>query len=270
MDVETIERFISTKEITYQEALEVYAFFKQKVADYESEDLLDLMVRFQKVEEEIEVLQTRREVVFFNMVIVKAFLNSSLPWRARKYALKSGSQVYQIVQEEEDFFENKEDVKSFAGILVDLGSYFNSILNFGYAASCFHACCEYLFKCDAPLRDCAWAKRKEVIARKNLGRDFIYPSDEEINKTFKEYAKGIIEIIHGKGFTWRDPIESTEVFQKAYDEVKEQVLLESKALREKNMKVDNDELFKKAMKQRGISWKPPVKMEDKKSLFKRK
>ena len=78
------------------------------------------------------------------------------------------------------------------------------------------------------------------------------------------------EIIHGKGFTWRDPIESTEVFQKAYDEVKEQVLLESKALREKNMKVDNDELFKKAMKQRGISWKPPVKMEEKKSLFKRK
>lgn len=36
------------------------------------------------------------------------------------------------------------------------------------------------------------------------------------------------------------------------------------------MKVDNDELFKKAMKQRGISWKPSVKMEDKKSLFKRK
>ena len=59
-------------------------------------------------------------------------------------------------------------------------------------------------------------------------------------------------------------------FQIKNDEVKEQVLLESKALREKNMKVDNDELFKKAMKQRGISWKPPVKMEEKKSLFKRK
>ena len=39
MDVETIERFIKTKEITYQEALDVYEFFKQKVAVYESEDL---------------------------------------------------------------------------------------------------------------------------------------------------------------------------------------------------------------------------------------
>ena len=84
MDVETIERFIKTKEITYQDALDVYEFFKQKVADYESEDLLDLMVRYQRIEEETTVLQTRREVVFFNMVIVKAFLNSSLPWRARK------------------------------------------------------------------------------------------------------------------------------------------------------------------------------------------
>ncbi|MDD7381888.1 MAG: hypothetical protein PUG37_03805, partial [Bacillales bacterium] len=106
MDVETIERFIKTKEITYQDALDVYEFFKQKVADYESEDLLDLMVRYQRLEEETTVLQTRREVVFFNMVIVKAFLNSSLPWRARKYALKCGSQIYQIVQEEEDFFDN--------------------------------------------------------------------------------------------------------------------------------------------------------------------
>ena len=57
MDVETIERFIKTKEITYQEALDVYEFFKQKVADYESEDLLDLMVRYQRLEEETTVLK---------------------------------------------------------------------------------------------------------------------------------------------------------------------------------------------------------------------
>ena len=88
MDVETIERFIKTKEITYQDALDVYEFFKQKVADYESEDLLDLMVRYKRIEEEITVLQTRREVVFFNMVIVKALLNSSLPSSARKKYLK--------------------------------------------------------------------------------------------------------------------------------------------------------------------------------------
>ncbi len=213
MNVKKAKKIIKGGELSAQELLEILTEIHAVLDSHEDSDglpeLCDGIV--DRVIGKYSYIDEQDEAVIY-LTAVKAYYSSDYPWRARKYA----ERVEALLDKELDFLPDYASERWY-----ELGEFYISLCANKKAQTCFSKA----YEAAESAADKGYALAQYINCCFRLGEEYASKyTDDELKEKFPESYKSIKDAMEGRGyFMKRDPIENSEKFQKAYDEMSEAV-----------------------------------------------
>lgn len=246
MDLTNIMILLEGK-LTKEDYINCYTFLSDEVDKHNTKDLIPLIIKLKNKVLTLELFSSRFDIIFINILIIRAHMFNNHAWRARNYVLEN-IELLEDVTFDKDFIIGAEIYK----ILGDASS---SYLDCKTAYICYGKSVELYLKTDYPLKYTAYIAKYMLISIMQLPNALeILPSKEEIIDTFKEYSTDLLKVYDGIGYLKHDPVEQSKEFQMIYDDVMEeveQILVETKI---RNIHYIWT-VMTQCLEKRGINWK---------------
>lgn len=238
---------------------QVKAIYQACVVDlksYRTDGVGEMLISLKNNLKEHDMMQDAIDVAALDCMIVRAFRLNMHSWRGRAYA-KEALRIYENYASSD--LQGKE-AEAVCQALASLGQDISSFMDFKDAARAYGAADRLALDAQLPLQLAAGFKQKELI---NLIYDQTDPSflpgKEELEQTYKEASPLPVSALEGRGYLKHDPVEASEEFQNAYDEVMEEAYAEIDR-KTTSSPEERWAVIKKAFYKRGIVWKDPGEM----------
>jgi hypothetical protein len=242
--------------LTDAQVKEIYQACVADLKSYRTDGVGEMLVSLKNNLKDHGMMQDAIDVAALDCMIVRAFRLNMHSWRGRIYA-REALRIYENYASSE--LAGKE-AEAICQALAALGQDISSFMDFEDAARAYGAADRLALDAGLPLALAAGFKQKELI---NLVYDrtdpSFLPTKEELESTYKDVSALPISALEGRGYLKHDPVEASEEFQKAYDEVMEEAYAE---IDKKTTTTPQERwaIIKEAFKKRGIDWKDPGEM----------